>query len=190
MQTPIRHPAILAVSLTPVPILEDGAQWVSSALACLDQAASQPFDMVLIRGTVARGAARADLVELVQCLRHHPACEAVPVLAVLDDWHRDLIADLEKAGLNWVDVRPGQEALVPSELFDLATRYPVRFDIRRLLSRLCPYLNASVFEGDVEVTTCGACGNRLVLGGQRLRSVCRTPGHRHCGYFKEARQQS
>ena len=189
MPSSTRHPAILAAFLAarPAPAPADGAKWVHSALACLDQATRQAFDWILIRAEAGQVSAREGLIELVHCLRHHPACEQVPLLVTLDEWHRGLIADLKAAGLALIDVRPPQDGFDPVALSRLATRYPARFDIDQLLSRLCPYLNTMVFDAGVELTTCAACGDRMVLGGERLRTVCRTPGHRHCDYFKAAK---
>jgi hypothetical protein len=179
-----RHPAILAASLAARPTLfpADGAKWVCSPLGCLNQATCYPFDWILIQAEAGRVSARADLIELVDCLRHHPACQQVPLLVILGEWHRGLIADLKTAGLALIDVRPPQDGFDPVALHCLTTRYPARFEIDRLLSRLCPHLNTMVFKTGVELTTCAACGDRMVLGGERLRSVCRTPGHRHCEY--------
>jgi hypothetical protein len=189
MKSSTQHPAILAASLfgQPAPVQADGVQPVHSALACLNQATCQPFDLILIRGAVGRISTRADLIELVQCLRHHPVCARVPVLVILDDWHRGLIADLKTAGLALIDARPLQDVFDAAELCRLATRYPARFDIGQVLAQLCPHLTTAVFEAGVELTTCGACGNRMVLGGERLRSVCRTSGHHHCDYFRAAK---
>lgn len=192
MKSSTQHPAILAASLfgRPAPVQADGVQPVSTALACLNRATCQPFDLILIRGAAGRVSARADLIDLVHCLRHHPACEQVPLLVILDEWHRGLIADLKAAGLALIDVRPPQDGFDPLSLHRLAIRYPARFDIDRLLSRLCPHLNTMMFEGGVELTTCAACGDRMVLGGERFRSVCRTPAHRQCEYFKLVQERS
>lgn len=190
--SPTPQPAILAAALAarPAPVPAGGAQWVHSALACLDQATCHAYDWILVQDAVDRVPARAGLVELVQCLRHHPACARVPLLVVLDQWHRGLVSALKAAGLASIAVLPPQDGCDPAALHRLATRYPARFDIDRSLARLCPFLNASLFEGALELTTCGACGDRMVLGGERLRSVCRTPAHHQCEYFRPAQEGS
>lgn len=192
MPSSTRHPAILAASLAARPTLfpTDGAKWVYSPLGCLNQATCRPFDWILIQAEAGRVSARSDLIELVDCLRHHPACQQVPLLLILREWHRGLIVDLKTAGLALIDMRPQQDGFDPVALCRLATRYPARFNIDQLLSRLCPHLNTMMFEGGVELTTCAACCDRMVLGGERFRSVCRTQAHRQCEYFKLVQERS
>ena len=181
------NPLILVASLLPgfEPAPRDGVQTVRTALACLNLATRSRLDLILVHGAVNNASDRATLIELVDCLRHHPASRETPLLITLDRWHRAVLAELQEAGLELVNVRGPGQGLDPLELYHQATRYGLGFDIRHALSRLCPHLNCAMFDGGTELVTCGACHNRMVLGGERLRSVCQVSAYRHCAYFKE-----
>lgn len=185
-------PRILVASLVsgPYPVPQKGVQTVETALACLSEATAGRCDMVLVHGGVNDPLARRSLIELVDCLRQHPASRKTPVLVTLERWHRAVLVELKRVGLELVDVRGPGGRIAPLERYALVARERLRFDIDQALARLCPHLNYTVFEGGTELVTCGACHDRMVLGGERLRSVCQTPGHGHCAYFQKPKERS
>ena len=69
------NPLILVAAFLPgwEPVRQDGVQTVRTTLACMHMATRRRFDMIQIHGAVNDVSARTDLVELVDCLRHHPA---------------------------------------------------------------------------------------------------------------------
>ncbi len=140
--------------------------------------------MIVIGAAVRDVPSRAVLVELVDALSHHPEGRTTPVVAMLDEWHRDLIVSLRKAGLERICVQAYGQAVDSMEVFRMASRYPARFDIRQILSRLCPFLRYPVFDGGRELTACGGWRNCMVLGGDRLKFVCQTTDHRFCDFFR------
>ncbi len=183
------NPLVLVAAFLPGwnPVRQDGVQTVRTALACMHTATRCRYDMIQIHSTVNDVIARADLVDLVDCLRHHPASRQTPVLLTLDRWHRTVLAELKAAGLELVGLRPPGKAADPLALYHQSTCCRLRFDLCHALLQLCPHLNYSFFDGGTELVTCGAYRNRMVLGGERLRSVCQASVHCHCDYFIEAK---
>ena len=59
--------------------------------------------------------------------------------------------------------------------------------VERQLAGVCPYLHYNLIDPEHEMTVCGACLDRMVLGNGRLHDICETRHHLGCEYFLNPR---
>ncbi|MCA1906293.1 MAG: hypothetical protein LDL11_06875 [Desulfarculus sp.] len=126
---------------------------------------------------------RKEALELCEALAHHPASSRLPLVAVVSQRHRGLLASLAAAGVKWVVFRPSGAKLPVSP----PTENPGQ-PLARVLREICPFLNHQPVDDKHELAYCGAYLNRLVLGRDRLLDLCENPAHQACPYFLAPRQ--
>lgn len=126
---------------------------------------------------------RREAVELCQALARHPVAGLPPLVAVVSQRHRGLLASLAAAGVQWVVFRPSGAKLpvVPPP------ENPGQ-PLARVLMEICPFLNHQPVDDTHELAYCGAYLNRLVLGRDRRLDLCENPAHQACPYFLAPRQ--
>ena len=126
---------------------------------------------------------RKKAVELCEALARHPLSGPLPLVAVVSQRHRGLLASLAEAGVRWVVFRPAGARLpvVPPP------EHPGQ-SLAQVLLDICPFLNHQPVDDTHELAYCGAYLNRLVLGRDRLLELCEHPSHQACPYFLAPRQ--
>jgi len=162
----------------------------SNALSCLSEATQRNFSLVVIDLLVSMIQKRGEVIELCRCLRTHPLTKQMPVIVSLDAFQRDMAVKLNDIGLKFMDVRKIGGMIDPGHLLRLVHLDDPSIYINPILDNLCPFLHYSPIDEKCELTTCNACGNRMVLGGRRLHGVCETSDHEYCDYFLHSRVAS
>lgn len=164
-------------------ITADDAIIASNALTCMYEATSRDFGLIIICLAVNQVKLRQNMLELCHCLKTHKLTKSKPIVVSVDGLHREITAKLADAGVRYMDVRVPGASIDPDSLINrVQSNYPsVKID--RILHRLCPYIHYEPIDERSELTTCGAYGNRMVLGGQRRHEVCETEDHIYCDQF-------
>ena len=164
-------------------IIADDAIIASTALTCLYEATSRDFGLIIICLAVHQVKLRQNMLELCHCLKTHPLTINKPMVVSVDGLHREITAQLADAGVRYMDVRMPGASIDPDSLTNRVQSGGSSIKIDRILHRLCPYINYEPIDERSELTTCGAYGNRMVLGGQRRHEVCETEDYIYCDQF-------
>ena len=164
-------------------ITADDAIITSNALTCMYEATSREFGLVIICLTVRQLKRHQDMLELCHCLKTHPLTKSKPMVVSVDGLHREMTAKLADDGVRFMDVRNPGAPIDPDSLLNRVQSDDPSIQIDRILHRLCPCIHYEPIDEHRELTTCGAYGNKMVLGGQRRHEVCETEDHIYCDQF-------
>ena len=156
-------------------------------LACLGEATARAFGLIMICFSTRYISDRGGIVELCTCLKNHPLTKKTPLVATMDDRHRDMVLQMQNAGVDFVEIRRPDSVIYPEHILTLVRNGGTLIRTDRVLSRLCPFLNYTPIDDRSELITCSAYRNHIVLGGRRLHEVCETAGQLHCEHFLHPR---
>ena len=182
-ETPI---VICRLGQTPEIIHCEEAQIVQSSMECFSRATEDQAEFIVVVFSGWNIPVRHPVLELCRCLKNNPLTGEIPVIALMEGLHREMMVKLQENGVGLFD---NYKATVPIDLKrikDLARRKDYVVDIREAIKKLCPFLNHIDIEGDYVLTACGAYKNRMVLGGKRLHEICETLNYRLCDYFMKS----
>lgn len=155
----------------------------SNALTCLFEATNKDFGLLIVCLPVRQLKIRPTMLELCHCLKIHPSTKIKPMVVSIDGLHREITRKLADTGARFTDVRIPGVPIDPDSLMDRVQSNESLIKIERMLPRLCPCIQYQQIDEFRELTTCGASGNRMVLGGQRRHEVCETEDHIFCDHF-------
>jgi hypothetical protein len=163
-----------------------GEEWVASPIQCLDKAVDGRPGIIVIRFGNMPIREREALVELCAALKRNSHTRQCPVLALLHSKHRKLIEELEQAKVDYIRYLGGDK-LDSTRLKDIIDGLGPNDRLERHLARICPFLHYRKIDAQHEMTVCGACRDRMVIGGRWLHEICHTRDHLHCEYYLNPR---
>ena len=165
-----------------------GGEWVSSAAECLYKALESPAAIVIVRFPETPVWRREALMVLCAALKQNSRTKDTPLLALLDTKHRRLTEELHQAGVDFIkcigDVQL-DAALILKTIGSLGDEDRVE----RHFEVVCPFLHYTPVDPHEEMTVCGAYLDRMVLGGRRLREICKREEHLRCEFFLNPRRK-
>ncbi|MCB2186422.1 MAG: hypothetical protein KQJ78_08400 [Deltaproteobacteria bacterium] len=123
------------------------------------------------------------LFDLAAALRRRPELAATPLVCILRDIHRGVLAGLARAAVEWVGLVVGPAFSPLPFLAGEEGLPPTCRPLEGVLAEVCPCLNHAAAGAGKEMAVCGGYGNRLVLGALRRRHFCHGPAHRQCPFF-------
>lgn len=165
-----------------------GVTRVSSPIRCMSEATETAYDVIIVR-IPKRSSGEIDLlIELCAMLKKNHHSRHIPVGVYLSSADSQLIEHLKEVGVDFVKI---QNAGPKSAWMDEYQPPPDRLDegvpIDQVMLHLCPNIHYSPINEGRELITCKAYSNWLVLGPQRLRTLCEAPRHRTCPYYQSPR---
>lgn len=162
-----------------------GMEVLPSPVSFLARAMSGNCSQLIVFIEWATRKEREALVELCAALRHNRITAKVPLICIMQDRHRELLSQLEAAGVKWVAfIKPDNRALL-SFLADSKNSTGNSRRLNTVLRELCPYLNYAPVKTDKEMCVCGAYRNRMVLGRDRRNQFCENGGFALCQFFRD-----
>lgn len=164
-------------------IAADDAIITTNALACMYEATSRDFGLIIICLTVRQLKLRQNMLELCHCLKTHPLTKNKLMVVSVDCLHREITSKLADAGVRFMDVHMPGASIDPDSLMNRVQSDDSSIKIDRILHKLCPHIHYEPIDEQCELTTCKAYGNRMVLGGQRRHEVCESEDHIYCDQF-------
>lgn len=160
-------------------------EWADNMVSGLSRSIANPPDVAVAVFRTA-GAADTDvLVDVSRAIKRNRA--GLWMIALVPELQRELIDRLYEAGVDFVRVYPAGDIDWDTLIEQWENGVSGEQSTAELLARLCPYMHDNRVEGTPGLVTCAAYRNRLVLGPKRLTSLCETPEHRECTYFKAPR---
>lgn len=171
---------------TPEIIHGEGARIVQSPLECFSRATEDQAEFIVVVFSGWNILVRHSVLELCRHLKNNPLTGEIPVIAVMEGLHREMMVKLQECGVALFDKYKATAPIDLNRIKDLARRRDYAVDIREEIKKLCPFLNHIDIEGDYVLTACGAYKNRMVLGGKRLHEICETLNYRLCDYFMKS----
>lgn len=123
------------------------------------------------------------LLELCAVLRTCRVTRDLPLGCILHEPHREVLAGLAKAEVDWVWFFSAGQPILPTLLISPESGAGRWLPLEKVLREICPYLNYLPVEGGREMCVCGAYRNRMVLGQGTLRDLCQAARHNNCPYF-------
>jgi hypothetical protein len=158
-------------------------------LACLSEATQRNFGLIIVSFSTQRICSRDNIIELFACLRNNRLTGETPLFALIETLHRELVVQMRHAGVGFMEIYWLGRPLDPRKTLCDIQRNDVSVRIDRFLAGLCPFLTYSPIDDRVELVTCRAYRNRMVLGGKRLHEVCETETYLHCEYYLNPRME-
>ncbi|MDA3788781.1 MAG: hypothetical protein PF503_09845 [Desulfobacula sp.] len=165
----------------------EGMTITHSPMQCFNNAVSEKTGLIIIIFSVQNLSLRGQIIELCSCLKSNSLTKEIPIVALAEVLHRDMLVNMQKAGVESTEMYNMNAAI---DLKNIADRFFLQgfpFRIERFLQKLCPFLNYIQIDNQHDLTVCRAYKNRMVLGGKRLHEVCETGNHLHCDYFLNPR---
>lgn len=162
---------------------------VNSPLQCLNQAVTDPPDIILICFDTLSLHRRDTLLELCAVLKMNRYTRDCLILALLNSKHRMVVDALQNVGVDFVKFFHS-DILPSASLESIVESLEERDKPECNLGVLCRFLHYSEIDSQHEMTVCGAYLDRLVLAPGRLYDVCETDEHLHCEYFLKPRHKS
>lgn len=164
-------------------------EWVSSPVQCLNRAVDIKPELIVVRIGRIPLREREALVELTAALKRNSHTRKCPVMVLLQSKHRKLIADLNRAGVDFVKYIE-KIMLDSSQMRKIIYELGPDNRLERHLAVLCPFLHYREIDAQHELTVCGAYLDRMVLGCRWLHEICETENHLHCEYYLNPRIRS
>jgi hypothetical protein len=152
---------------------------VKSPVLCLDQAMLRTFDLVVISFCGVDLPVHRQLVNLAIAL-HDQKKTAFALMTIA---HRALLGELKDIGTEYAGLEK-QYARNDAVVIPGTGQLPA---LEQLYNSCCPYLSYSSYTEHEEMTSCGACRNRLILGQIVQMETCTQEAHRSCRYFLNPR---
>jgi hypothetical protein len=112
-----------------------------------------------------------------------------PLLALLLAKQRELMEDLENAGVDFVKLM-AEETLSSSLIIEIINGLSPGDRVEQHMQRVCTYLHYEGIDTRQEIKVCGAYLDRMVPGGKDLHEICHTDKHLRCEYFLNPRVRS
>jgi len=157
---------------------------VPDAVSCLSEAMTGSYDLVAVELEKAEGDAGREILQLCRVLKSNRLTCDKPLLVILYSINRGLIDRLDKDGADYVIHLADNDGLRSLDRLSEAVDRLDNSDIpAALLEKVCPFLHSSSPDVGGEIFSCGAHGDILVLGRQRVNSFCSAPDHRACPFF-------
>ena len=167
----------------------NGVTWVSSPIRCMSEATESRFDVIIVRITKKSSDEIEQVVKLCAMLKKNRHSCRIPVGVYLSSADRQLIEHLKEVGVDYVKIQnAGPKSARMVEHHPPSDRLDEGIPIDQVLLRLCPHVHYSPINEGKELITCKAYSDWLVLGPQRLRTLCETPRHRTCPYYQSPRK--
>ncbi|MCU0915016.1 MAG: hypothetical protein MUC88_10690 [Planctomycetes bacterium] len=161
---------------------------VRSPIACLDRAVEERPAAVAIHFADMPLRERDGLVELCAVLKRNSRTKETCVVTLLHEKHRELVAVLERASVDFVTFIGGRPPTARA-VRDIIDGLGPADRLEPHLSAMCPYLHYEALDGCREMRVCGAYLDRMVLGGRRLHEVCESCAHLACEHFLHPRRR-
>lgn len=168
-------------------VTSENVTMTSTLLTCLSEATQRDFELILVNFSTRPISKRSGIIELFTCLKNSHLTGETPLFASMETLHRDMIVKMKNAGVNFLKIHPPKATIAPEQMLRVIQSKDASVGIDRFLARLCPFLNYSAIDDQVELITCRAYRNRMVLGGKRLHEICETEGYLHCEYYLNPR---
>jgi hypothetical protein len=162
-------------------------EWFASPLRCLDRAVEKTPAIILVRFGNLSWRKQETLQELVAILKSNRHTRHIPVLALFNAKHRQLIAKLHQLGMDYGHY-VGEITLDGEQIRAIIEGLGPDDSLARRLDLLCPFLHYSRIDDRREMTVCGAYLERMVLGGRRLHEICQTENHLRCEFYLHPRR--
>jgi len=156
-------------------------------LACLNEATGGDYGLIVVSFSTRPVSARDETIELCKYLKNNSLATRTPLVVSMEAPHRGIAVALKNSGVGLLEVRSTEAPVDPELLKGLIHSGDASISIDRVLTRMCPFLNYNPVDGQRELITCRAYGNRMVLGGRRLHEVCETRDYSHCDTFLHPR---
>lgn len=153
-------------------------------LTCLSEATQRDFGLIIIHFHTRPISARAGIIALCSCLKNNSLTGQIPLFALMHTLHRDVIVRMKHAGVSFMNISSPEQPIYSKEMLSLIRRDDPSIRIGSFAAKLCPFLNYNPIDDRVELITCRAYRNRMVLGGKRLHDICETENHLHCEYYQ------
>jgi hypothetical protein len=164
-------------------------EWVFSPIQCLDKTVDGKPGIIVIHFSRMPTRKREALLELCAALKRNSHTRQCPLLALLHSRRRKLIEDLGRAKADYIRYI-GDAGLASIQVGEIIEALGPEDRLARHLERICPFLHYSETDSQYEMTICGACLDRMALGGSRLHEICETEDHLHCEYYLNSRRES
>lgn len=169
------------------PASTDG-EWVRSPLECLYKALESSPGIVIVRFPETPVWRREALIVLCAALKQNSETKETPLLALLPTKHRRLTEELHQAGVDFIKCL-GDAHLDAVLILETIASLSDEDRVDHHFEVVCPFLHYTPMDPQQEMTVCGAYLDRMVLGGCRLRELCKTEGHLGCEYFLNPRRK-
>lgn len=157
-----------------------------SPVQCLGKATCLSPQLIVIYFGEISIRERNALFELSKVLKQNTHTQKLPILALLHSKHRKIIENLDRANVDYLRYI-GDAKLDLGHMRKIISGLGPNDRLKRHLGILCPFLHYKQIDARLEIMTCGAYLNRMVLGGRRLRETCETENHFHCEYYLNPR---
>jgi len=182
-----RRPRFLVCD--PTGDIGDGSQfheeWIQSPIECLSKAVDLNPDFVVICFSRGSFKERKLLVELAAALKRNDHTKKSRVVALLQSRHRKLLEDLHDVGADFI--KYVDDRLTLDNMSEILKILEPNDRLDKQLAIVCPFLHYSEIDSKIELTTCGAYLDRMILGGFRLHEICETENHLYCEYYMNPR---
>jgi len=168
-------------------VTSENVTMTRTLLTCLSEATQRDFGLILVNFSTRPISERCGIMELLTCLKNNALTGETPLFVSMETLHRDIVVKLKNVGVDFIKIHPPKATIEPEQILRVIQSKDASVRIDRFLTRLCPFLNYSAIDDQVELISCRAYRNRMVLGGKRLHEICETEDHLHCEYYLNPR---
>jgi len=149
-------------------------------LECLSSAMNKSYDKIIIDLFTLDPVRRSLLFDLCRELKNNALTRGMEVIAILAGQDRPGLDKLYRTGIDRAVPLPVKSRRPDTADLDLPKVIADARKTQDLRAQICPLIG---YEPGGGLASCGAHGNRLILGSDRLANMCCIKEHARCEFF-------